>query len=126
MAYINHSINSSPTIRGEASAAMEQPGLKAVKFEAGGKLALGAAGDLCIGIALATTDGLQSGDEFDVQIKDIGYWTAGAAVKKGQLLACGDGGKAVPAGAGDKALAIALEDGAAGRAVQALICRVTA
>ena len=42
-------------------------------------------------------DKVTVGDDLDVQIKDIGAWTAGAAVAYGDELAVGAGGKAVKA-----------------------------
>ena len=54
------------------------------------------AGKNAIGIVLpGCDDKVTAGDDLDVQIKDIGAWTAGAAVAYGDELAVGAGGKAV-------------------------------
>ena len=46
MSYLNHAIDNSPTIRGTAGAAINTPGLLAVKFDTSGNLVLPSAGDL--------------------------------------------------------------------------------
>ena len=55
-------------------------------------------------------DKVTVGDDLDVQIKDIGAWTAGAAVAYGDELAVGAGGKAVKATAKSFIVGIALEE----------------
>lgn len=118
--YLNHAINDSPTICGEAAGTITP--MTAVKFDSNGKIATAAAGDLCIGIALATTD-CKAGDTVHVQIKDGGMWTAGGTFAAGDLLASDANGKAVKATSG-MALAIALEAGKADKPVKVLICRI--
>lgn len=109
MTFMNHGINTSATIRGEAAAAMTAPAFLAVKFDANGKLALPSAGDPCMGIALADSEGVAAGDDLHVQIKDIGYWKAGAAVARGAELATNAAGKCITATSGAFIMAIALE-----------------
>lgn len=122
--FLNHAINQSATIVGKAAAKLENPNLLAVKVDANGAFALPAAGDLCIGIVLADSDTIEAGDDVHVQIKDITHWRAGGAFKKGDLIAANAAGKAVLAAAGNKALAIALQDGADGSIVECFICRI--
>lgn len=67
-------------------------------------------GKNAIGIVLpGCDDKVTAGDDLDVQIKDIGAWTAGAAVAYGDELAVGTGGKAVKATSGAFIVGIALE-----------------
>lgn len=121
MSYLTHAINDSATLCGESAGAIAP--LTAVKFDADGKLATAAAGDLCIGIALATTDCTKAGETVHVQIKDGGLWIAGGDFVAGDLLAADASGKAVKADAGT-ALAIALEAGKADKPTKVLICRI--
>ena len=76
---------------------------------ADGKVAT--AGKNAIGIVMpGCDDKVTVGDDLDVQIKDIGAWTAGAAVAYGDELAVGAGGKAVKATAKSFIVGIALEE----------------
>ena len=122
---MTHPIDPTPTIVGEAAADMAAPALLAMKFDANGKLALPAAGDVCIGVVLATAGPVVADGRIDIQIKDIGYWLAGATVSKGALLMADATGKAVTASAGANAFAVALENGSAGLPVKVLICHTT-
>lgn len=64
-----------------------------------------------LGIAIIETDdAVAKGDDVDVQVKDIGKWVAGAAIKAGDELACDADGKAAPATAGDFIVGTALSD----------------
>ena len=124
MSYLTHAINDSATLCGEAAGAIAP--LTAVKFDGNGKLAPAGAGELCIGIALATTDDdCKAGDTVHVQIKEAGLWIAGGDFVAGDLLAADASGKAVKAAAGT-ALAIALEAGKANKPTKVLICRIAA
>ena len=122
--FLNHAYNPSPTIVGKAAAKLVDPHLLAVKIDANGAFALPAAGDLCIGIVLADSDTVEAGADVTVQIKDITHWKAGGTFKKGSLIAANAQGKAVAAAAGNKALAIALQDGADGDIIECFICRI--
>ena len=74
--------------------------------------------DIPVGIALveagynditgAESGKVASGDDVDIQIKDIGYVVAGASITKGQEVTAGTGGKAAPAAAGNYVLGFAL------------------
>lgn len=119
---LNHSYNPSPTIRGEVAADIAAPAMLAVKIDSNGKFALPKAGDFCIGIVLADTDDVKSGDPISVQIKDGTYWMAGGTFSRGAMLAADETGKAVAASAGDNVVAVALGDGASGKPVEVIIC----
>lgn len=82
--YMTHPIDTTPTIRGIAGAAIENPALLAVKFDGEGKLVLPAAGDPIIGIVLADENTVKTCDHLHIQIKDITYWIAGAEIKAGR------------------------------------------
>lgn len=123
MSYLTHPINDSATLCGEAADAIAP--LTAVRFDSNGKLATAGAGELCIGIALATDDNCKAGDTVHVQIKEAGLWIAGGTFAAGDLLAADASGKAVKATTGT-ALAIALEAGKAEKPAKVLICRITA
>ncbi|MGI6689830.1 MAG: capsid cement protein [Christensenellales bacterium] len=117
MSYLNHAINPSPTICGEAAATIAAPALLAVKFDANGKFVLPSSGDPCIGIALANSEEVKGGDQLHVQIKDIGFWKTGAAVAAGAELAANAAGKAITATSGAFIMAIALEAASAADAI---------
>ena len=117
MSYLNHAINPSPTICGEAAATIAAPALLAVKFDANGKFVLPSSGDPCIGIALANSEEVKAGDQLHVQIKDIGFWKTGAAVAAGAELAANAAGKAITATSGAFIMAIALEAASAADAI---------
>ena len=121
--FLNHAINQSATIVGAAAAKLENPHLLAVKFDANGAFALPSAGDPCIGILLADSDTIEAGADVHVQIKDICYWTAGATIAAGSELAADAAGKAVVATSGAFIVAIALEDGTAGKPVMVQIVK---
>lgn len=122
MTYLTHPIDNSPTIRGTAGAAISSPGLLAVKFDSSGNLILPAAGDPIIGIVLADEDAVAVGGPLHIQIKDITYWLAGAAIKAGNMLKPDATGKAVVAAVGDAVSAIALEAATSGAPCKVMIC----
>lgn len=107
--YIGTMINDSPTIAVEAGEIIANAAFKAVKFNEEGKIVLAVKGDTPIGIITAEFDDVAVGDDVTVQIKDIGLISTGAEVKAGAELACGAGGKAQTAEAGDFVLGFALE-----------------
>ena len=125
MSYSTHPIDKTPTIRGVAGSAIASPALLAVKFDANGKMILPSAGDSVIGIVLADTDDIKSGDPVHVQIKDITYWIAGGTIKAGAMLKTDASGKCVTATAGDVVNAIALEAAASGAPCKVLIVHTT-
>ncbi len=126
MSFMTHPIDPSPTIRGVAGADIKNPALLAVKFDDNGKLVLPAAGDPIIGIVVADTDSVKNGEPLHIQIKDITYWQAGAAIKAGAMLKADANGKCVPAASGDKVNAIALDAVAAGDLCKIMIAHTTA
>lgn len=108
--YFGSSINDSPTIvlpagdklenaRGIALAVKDGA---AVKPEAGAHV---------IGISLIETDEtVEKGMDVDIQVKDIGKWTAGEEITIGTELATDAEGRAVAAKAGDFILGVALSN----------------
>ena len=112
-------INSSATIDLLAASALTAPKGIALKLTSSGAALPSAGGDI-VGIAIISNpDTVPAGDRVDVQIKDIGLWTAGGTFDAGDLLATDAAGKAVKATAGDIAVARALEGaGAAGDLVK--------
>ena len=102
-------INESPTISLKAASALTEPKAIALALGADG-VALPAAGADCIGIALISNqDAIPVGGDVDIQIKDIGLWTASGVIAPGALLAATAQGKAATAKSGDHVVARALE-----------------
>lgn len=106
--YFGSSINDSPTIVLSAGNKLENArGIAlavkdgvAVKPEAGAHV---------IGISLIETDEMvEKGMDIDIQVKDIGKWTAGEEITAGTELAADAEGRAVAAKAGDFILGVAL------------------
>ena len=105
MSYYGTTINDSAVIVVKAGEEIPAPAFLAVGAD--GKVAT--AGK--IGIVMpGCDDKVTVGDDLDVQIKDIGAWTAGAAVAYGDELAVGADGKAVKATAKSFIVGIALEE----------------
>ncbi len=106
--YFGSSINDSPPIVLSAGHKLENArGIAlavkdgvAVKPEAGAHV---------IGISLIETDEMvEKGMDIDIQVKDIGKWTAGEEITAGTELAADAEGRAVAAKAGDFILGVAL------------------
>lgn len=107
MSYYGTTINDSAVIVVKAGEEIPAPAFLAVGAD--GKVAT--AGKNAIGIVMpGCDDKVTVGDDLDVQIKDIGAWTAGAAVAYGDELAVGAGGKAVKATVKSFIVGIALEE----------------
>ena len=107
MSYYGTTINDSAVIVVKAGEEIPAPAFLAVGAD--GKVAT--AGKNAIGIVMpGCDDKVTVGDDLDVQIKDIGAWTAGAAVAYGDELAVEAGGKAVKATAKSFIVGIALEE----------------
>lgn len=107
MSYYGTTINDSAVIVVKAGEEIPAPAFLAVGAD--GKVAT--AGKNAIGIVMpGCDDKVTVGDDLDVQIKDIGAWTAGAAVAYGDELAVGAGGKAVKATEKSFIVGIALEE----------------
>ena len=124
--FLNHAYTDSPVIHGEAAADNTAPAMLAFAFDSDGLLATPAAGAFCAGISLANADAVKAGDRLDVQVKDGCYWKAGAAIKRGDLLAADATGKAVKATTGQHVLAVALANAASGNPVEVYIMRTVA
>lgn len=106
MSYYGTTINDSAVIVIKAGEEIPKPAFLAIGVD--GKVAK--AGKNAIGIVLPSCDyKVTAGDDLDVQIKDIGVWTAGEAVAYGDELAVGADGKAVKATQGAFIVGIALE-----------------
>ena len=122
MSYLTHAINQSPTIYGEANAALTAPAMKAVALNSSGKVILPAAsGDLAIGIVLADAADIAAGGRVNIQIKDICLGIAGETIKRGDVLMAHTDGTLKKATAGKQVLAIALADAASGKPVEVSI-----
>lgn len=81
-------INSSPTTVVESGKFEVAPGGKAVAITNGKAILPATAGDVPMGIVLlSNSEPIAEGTRLDIQIKDIGYWKAGAAIEMGDLLA---------------------------------------
>lgn len=106
--YFGTSINESPTIVLEAGEELKNvQGIALVVNE--GKAKIAGKGATVIGLSLFTNDEtVKAGEDVDIQVKDIGKWTAGDAVAVGDLLASDANGKAVKATEGDFVFATAL------------------
>lgn len=127
-------INQSVTIVAEAGADIADVRNRIMKFDDNGKVVLAAAGtDIPVGIAIIEagyndisgkeSGKVVSGDDVDIQIKDIGVVLAGGDIKKGQEVAAGADGKAVAAAAGNYVLGFALSDAAADKYVAVQIAK---
>ncbi len=114
-------MNNSPTITEKAGAEITDCRNRILKYDENGAVVLATAGtDIPVGIALieagynditgAESGKVATGDDVDIQIKDIGYVIAGTAIKKGQEVAAGADGLAAVAAAGNYVLGIALNE----------------
>lgn len=117
--FIGVQINHSPTITERAGADIADCRNRILKYDSSGAVVLAAAGtDIPIGIGIieagcsdvtgAEAGKAYQGDDVDIQIKDIGFVIAGAAIQKGQELTAGAQGLAVTAAAGNYVIGIAL------------------
>ena len=116
-------INQSVTIAEQAGAAIDDARNLILKYDENGDVVLATDGTApLVGIAIIEAgyndiSGVESGkvakgDQVDVQIKDIGYVIASAAIKKGEEVTATTGGKAVKAADGDYVLGVALSNAA--------------
>ena len=114
--YMTSQINNSATIAEQAGAAIADVRGKFVKYDNDGNVVLAStAGELVIGVGIITnSEDLAVGDNVDIQVKDIGLAKAGAAIKKGQLIAVDANGTAAVATSGDFVVGIAVEAAAVG------------
>lgn len=104
----NTQINESVTIVVSAAEELKGMNCKAVTLTADGAK-LPAAGDAPVGIVLISQEeDYKKGDEVSLQVKDIGFWLAGATVSAGDLLAVDAEGMCQKATSGQYAYARAL------------------
>lgn len=123
--FLGTAINTSPTIAGKAGASITNGAFLAVRFDEAGDTILAAAGSNALGLLVATTPAAVAvGNDVTVQIKDIGLWTAGAAVAAGAELTPNAAGQAVAAATGNHVLGVALEAAtAAGQVIRVQITK---
>lgn len=125
MEYFGTTINDSPVIAGTLASAVEgQVAFKAVAFDENGALTI--ATDSTVPVGIATPDAgedRKAGDEITVQVTAIGIAVAGGAIKRGDALAAGEGGKLVKATSGKFILGFALTDATAGNSVTVQITK---
>ena len=121
MSYLTHAINQSPTIYGEAGAAITAPAMKAVAFDANGKVVLPTATSVPVGIVLADAADVAIGDRVNIQVKDICFALAGETIKRGDVLMAHTDGSVKVATSGKHTIGIALGGAAAGKPVEIMI-----
>ena len=132
--YRGAQFNQSVTIVELAGAAIEDVRNLIMKFDDNGNVIPATAGtDIPVGIALIetgynditgqTSGKVEVGDNVDILIKDIGVALAGGTIKKGQEVAAGAAGFAVPAAGGDYVLGFALDNAEAGEYVRVQIAK---
>lgn len=122
MAYLATSVNTSPTLVGQAGAAITSVIGTAVKFDTNGNVVQCAAGDTPVGVAIMTNNVPAAiGDDITVQYYGIGVGLAGAAITKGAGLSVDANGAFIPATTGTP-VAIALQAApAAGAYIQIIL-----
>lgn len=108
MEYVGTSINESATI--VLPAGEDITGARGIALGiTDGAVGLPDAGANAIGISvIETEENVIEGADVDIQIKDIGKWTAGEAIDIGDELATDATGKAVKAASGDFIVGVAL------------------
>lgn len=106
--YLGSSINESPTVVFPAGEKLENARGIALAVKDGAAVKP-EAGAHVIGISLIETDEtVEQGKNVDIQVKDIGKWTAGGEIAVGMELAADADGRAVEAKAGDFIVGMAL------------------
>lgn len=117
--YNGMQMNPSATIVDEAAAKVEDARCKIFAYDSNGKLVLATDGSKpLVGIATievgtnditgAKSGEISAGDDIDIQIKDIGFVIAGAAIAKGDEITSDENGEAKKAAAGDYVIGFAL------------------
>lgn len=118
-------INQSVTIAEKAGADISDVRNLILKYDSDGKVVLATDGtEPLLGLAIieggyndisgAESGKVKTGDDLEIQIKDIGYAIASAEIKKGQEVTADAGGKAAVAKAGEYVIGVALNSVAAG------------
>lgn len=114
-------INQSVTIAEQAGEAIDDVRNLILKYNENGDVVIATDGTVpLVGIAIieagyndisgAESGKVAKGDQVDIQIKDIGYVIASAAIKKGEEVTATTGGAAVKATDGDYVIGIALSN----------------
>lgn len=106
--YHGTGINDSPTIVAKAAANIDSGAFLAATLTKDG-IAVAKAGEAAIGILIPETDSPRTGEDVNIQVKDIGLAKVGAAVNAGDLLASDADGRLVKAESGAFILAAALD-----------------
>lgn len=118
-------INQSVTIAEKAGADISDVRNLILKYDSDGKAVLATDGTEpllglsiieggCNDISGVESGKVKTGDDLEIQIKDIGYVIASAEIKKGQEVTATTGGKAAVAKAGEYVIGVALNSVAAG------------
>lgn len=127
-------INQSATIVEKAGAEIADCRNKLLAYDSNGTVVLATDGTKPItGIALIEAGGndisgvesgkVVAGDDVDIQIKDIGYVIASAAIAKGAEVTATTGGLAKTAAAGDFVIGIALNAAAEGEYIRLQVAK---
>lgn len=117
MTYIGSTINDSATVVIPAGADLEKPQGIALAVNENGKVVLPTLGANAIGIALFSNDPVKSGEDVQIQIKDIGKMVASEAIKVGDEIMTTAEGKAAKATSGKFIIGVALTKAAAAGSV---------
>lgn len=114
MTYITTSVNPSAIISEKAGATMAEPAFFIVKYDSNGAVVKAGAGECALGVVIPmNSESVAVGDSIDIQVKDIGYVKAGAAIAKGAAITSDVNGKAVTATSGKFILGYALASASA-------------
>jgi len=124
MNYISTPVNDSPTISLTAGAALSDARGRAVQFDTNGKIIFATANGIPLGIAtISNASDIAIGEDIEIQVGAIGMVRAGAAIVPGAALTPDATGALIPAAADSSYMAIALQGGAAGAYISALLVR---
>ena len=109
--YMTNQINTSPTISEKAGADIADVRGLLLKYDSTGKVVpASVAGEKVIGMGIITnSENIKSGEDVDIQVKDIGIVKAGGTIAKGAEVAANETGKAVAAAGGNFVIGTALE-----------------
>lgn len=115
--YMTSQINTSPTISEKAGAAITDVRGLLVKYDGDGKVVPASVeGELVVGAGIITNnENIKSGEDVDIQVKEIGIVKAGAAIAKGAEVMADATGKAKTATAGKFVIGTALEAAESGQ-----------
>lgn len=127
-------INQSVTIAEKAGADISDVRNLILKYDSDGKAVLATDGtEPLLGLSIieggyndisgVESGKVKTGDDLEIQIKDIGYVIASAEIKKGQEVTATTGGKAAVAKAGEYVIGAALNSVAAGGYIRIQIAK---